>query len=242
MNPAFLHRLVLGLALASLPLSGFCALQNEEPSKTEKTDKTEIKTSDKAPEKSPEKSGGPGVEKKVPSPASDAQPGAPSSSDGLRLDVGGSGLLLGAPESPKSQGGVSGGTSLGPLPDFKKITPGQVAEPEPEEPVFPDVEMRRRARPELLPDGPNATEEAAVALRDRIRFRSLKTQALRDPAVRGALEASVKARSDREMREGLQRHYTLLYARMRALDGSLNELISQRETEALEKLREKLPR
>ena len=136
----------------------------------------------------------------------------------------------------------SGGTSLGPLPDFKALKPNGEGDSALEEPPFPDVEMRRRARPDLLPDGPNPTEEAAVALRDRIRFRSIKTQALRDPAVREALEASVKARSERDRRAALQRHYTLLYSRMRALDGSLQGLISERESDASERLREILPR
>jgi hypothetical protein len=111
-----------------------------------------------------------------------------------------------------------------------------------EDPSFPDVEIRRRVRPELLPDGPNATEEAALSLRERIRFREVKTQALRDAAVRDALESSVRARSERERRAALQRHYTLLFARMRVLDPSLKGLIFERENAAIDQVREKLPR
>lgn len=153
--------------------------------------------------------------------------------DSLRLDVGGSGLILGAPPSPAA----SGGTALGALPEFPRGV-----DPAAEENIFPDVEMRRRVRPDLLPEGPNATEEAAAALQDRIRFRSVKTQALRDKAVRESLEASVNARSDRAMREALRKHYRLLFERMRELDPSLSELISAREFESSEKLSERLPR
>lgn len=241
MNSASPYRFLLGLTLCAFCLSSLCAQQSEAPPK--ETPKTGEKSPDKAAEKSSEKSGDSDDETKTQNRTPSRPRSAPSANDSLRLDVGGGGLLLGAPESGRASGGISGGTSLGPLPDFKNLSIGQSpAETEPEEPAFPDIAMRRRARPELLPDGPNATEEAAVALRDRIRFRSVKTQALRDPAVREALEASVKARSERAMREALERHYTLLYARMRVLDGSLKELISQRETEALEKLRERLPR
>jgi hypothetical protein len=140
------------------------------------------------------------------------------------------------------QEGVSGGTSLGPLPDFKRPSISTESTEASEEPAFPDIEMRRRARPDLIPDGPNPTEDAAIALRDRIRYRSVKTQALRDGAVREALAASVKARSDREMREALKRHYSLLFGKMRALDSSLAGLIEEREAETFEKLRPRVSR
>ena len=102
--------------------------------------------------------------------------------------------------------------------------------------------MRRRSRPDLLPDGPNPTEEAAVALKDRIRFRSLKARVMAEPEVSAALQASSKASTDREMRLALKRHYDLLFARMRELEPALESLIMEREKEARAALRELLPR
>jgi hypothetical protein len=226
----------------SKPVVSSAGSNASEPSRK---DPQETKEEEKKKEDSPSKSQASDVSEKgnpkpegsrAKNPATGGGVRDSSSAEGLRLDVGGGGLLLGPPD------GASGGTSLGPLPDFKRSSPPQEEPVASEEPAFPDIEMRRRARPDLVPEGPNATEEAAVALRDRIRYRSVKTQALRDGAVREALEASVKARSEREMREALKRHYTLLFAKMRALDSSLKELITERETETFQKLRERLPR
>jgi hypothetical protein len=105
-----------------------------------------------------------------------------------------------------------------------------------------DVDIRRRARPDLLPDGPNPTEEAAVALKERIRYRVLKARVISEPEVVAALEAAKKAPSDREMRAAFTRHYELLFARMRELDPSLEKLIAEREAEASLALRVALPR
>jgi CO/xanthine dehydrogenase FAD-binding subunit len=107
---------------------------------------------------------------------------------------------------------------------------------------FPGVEIRRRSRPDLLPDGPNPTEEAALALKDRVRFRSLKARVMAEPGVSAALEASKKASTDREMRLALKRHYELLFARMREIEPALENLITEREAEAQAALQEVLPR
>ena len=154
--------------------------------------------------------------------------------------------LLGEPRLMLGPGGGGGSApqgqsanSLGPLPEFpsdlKPITPGPSAD-------FSGVEIRRRVRPDLLPDGPNPTEAAAIALKDRIRYRALKARVMVEAEVAGALEASRKAASEREMRLALKRHYELLFARMREMDPSLEGLISERETEAHLALQEVLPR
>ena len=112
----------------------------------------------------------------------------------------------------------------------------------PKEPNFADFKLVRRGNPILVPDGPNPTEDAAVELNARVRFREAKIGALKDPEVQAALREAQNARSDRALKDALRRHYSLLFARMRAADQSLSSLIAQREKEAMAPLTEKLPR
>lgn len=105
-----------------------------------------------------------------------------------------------------------------------------------------DIDLRKRASTALVPDGPNPTEDAALQLRDRVRYRELKTRAMARPEVRSSLEAVHKARSDRALREAWRQHYHCLFSTLRTLDKSLEPLIAQREKEALAPLLETLPR
>ncbi len=102
--------------------------------------------------------------------------------------------------------------------------------------------MRRRANASIVPDGPNPTEDAALQLRDRVRYRELKARAMARPEVRSSLDTVSKARSDRELRDAWRQHYASFFAAMRALDRTLEPLIAQRENEALTPLQERLPR
>lgn len=102
-----------------------------------------------------------------------------------------------------------------------------------EEPDLPSFNFKRRDNLSLVPDGPNPTEEAALSLARRQKFQEARRQALNDPAVRDALTASQKARTDRELREFLRLHYTLLFKRIRLLDPSLESLVKERERAAL---------
>lgn len=110
------------------------------------------------------------------------------------------------------------------------------------EPGSLEVDLRKRANASLVPDGPNPTEDAALQLRDRVRYRELKARALARPEVRSSLEAVSKARSDRDLRDAWRQHYTCFFAAMRAMDRSLEPLIAQREKEVLTPLQERLPR
>ncbi len=105
-----------------------------------------------------------------------------------------------------------------------------------------EVDLRKRANTALVPDGPNPTEDAALQLRDRVRYRELKARVMMRPDVRSSLEAVSSARSDRELREAWRQHYAYFFAAMRSLDKSLEPLIAQREKEALTPLQERLPR
>lgn len=124
-----------------------------------------------------------------------------------------------------------------PFPSFPPLAP----EANPQE-----LDLRKRLNTSLIPEGPNPTEDAALQLRDRVRYRDLKTRALTDPEVRSSLEALGKAGSDSQLRNAWRHHYSLLFARLRALDKSsgksLELLIAEREREALLPLTEKLTR
>lgn len=170
----------------------------------------------------------------------DSKPASP----GFGLGIGAG--LLGEPRLILGPGGGGSGSpqgrstnSLGPLPevasDLKSIPAAVDADPS-------DVKIRRRVSPDLLPDGPNPTEEAAVALRERIRYRVLKARVMSEPELVAALDAAKKAPTDREMRAAFKRHYDLLFARMRELEPSLENLIAARESEANSAMRVALPR
>ena len=127
----------------------------------------------------------------------------------------------------------SGPSSLDLLPSFP---PG----PSSPEADFLDLVMKKRQNPSLVPDGPNPTEDAALALDKRYRYQTARFHALNDPDIQEALAASKKARTDRELRAAMHKHYTLLFAKMRKLDPSLEALIKEREAAALGPLEEKM--
>jgi len=120
-----------------------------------------------------------------------------------------------------------------PFPSFPPVS----TDPNPLE-----LDLRKRANTSLIPEGPNPTEDAALQLRDRVRYRELKARVLAQPEVRSSLEAVQKTRSDGELREAWRRHYAIFFPAMRTLDKSLEPLIAQREKEALSPLVEKLTR
>lgn len=101
-----------------------------------------------------------------------------------------------------------------------------------------DFVLRKRENSLLVPDGPNPTEDAAVALNKRHRYQVARTQAQNDPEVREALLKAQRARTDRELREAMRTHYALLFGVMRKLDSSLEPLIKDREASALAPLNE----
>jgi hypothetical protein len=150
---------------------------------------------------------------------------------------GGGARELQRPAPPADPFSVPAPLPLPPEPSPFPSFPPAVVEPNPLE-----IDLRRRANTSLVPEGPNPTEDAAVQLRDRVRYRELKARALARPEVRSSLEAVQKARSDGELRQAWRHHYACFFAAVRALDKSLEPLISQRESEALAPLEEKLAR
>jgi len=105
---------------------------------------------------------------------------------------------------------------------------------------LPEFDLTTRKPEEPKPDGPNRTEEAALQLARRIRFREVKAQALIIPEVRASLEASRRASSDRELRSSLRKHYELLFAQMLALDPSLEPLLDENKKRTLAPLKQSI--
>ena len=87
--------------------------------------------------------------------------------------------------------------------------------------------------PELKQSKTIATEED---LKERIRFREVKTQALKDANVRGQWERAQAATTDPEKREVLRQYYTQLYSRMLKIDSSLAKRIEQQKKLSLGRL------
>lgn len=117
------------------------------------------------------------------------------------------------------------------LPLIPQATPSTSSEP----PLgdLPSFDLHTRKPDAPLPDGPNRTEEAALQLAKRIRFREVKARAAATPEVQSALDSANNAHNDREMRSWLRKHYELLYGRMGAIDPSLRSMIEAQQTRAL---------
>jgi len=82
------------------------------------------------------------------------------------------------------------------------------------------------------------TETASDELRQRIRFREVKTRALRDPAVQAEWERAQRAGTDFEKREALKNYYKLLYGRMARIDQSLKPRIAEYQRVAVRRLKQ----
>ena len=80
------------------------------------------------------------------------------------------------------------------------------------------------------------TETAADEIQQRVRFREVKTRALKDPAVQTEWERAHNMRTDYEKREALKSYFNRLYGRMRKIDGSLKKRIAVDEQRSMARL------
>ena len=90
-------------------------------------------------------------------------------------------------------------------------------------------------------NGPNLVKKNKTAantddIADRIKFREAKTKALKDENIQEQWELSESAKNDPDKREALKKYYTLLYAKILKIDGSIKKLVSQRLKESLKQL------
>ncbi|MEI8341986.1 MAG: hypothetical protein WCH43_10695 [Verrucomicrobiota bacterium] len=73
-------------------------------------------------------------------------------------------------------------------------------------------------------------------LKERIRFREVKTLAVKDGKVQQQWELAQTAPTTRGKTEALKQYYNLLYSRMLAMDKSLKTRIEKSKSEALTRL------
>lgn len=133
----------------------------------------------------------------------------------------------------------SPGLELAPsFPSDKEVLPLIPERPEPftaPEPA-PGTERITRDQNTPIQEFKNRTEDAVRQLKQRIRYREIKARSMALPEVREPLEASRKARSDRELRSLLQKHYERLFDRMATAAPDLAPLIRQQRSLAMEPL------
>jgi hypothetical protein len=102
--------------------------------------------------------------------------------------------------------------------------------PEPtERPRTSDIQEPRREKK-------SSTEEATNEMKERIRYREVKTRALKDPAIQAEWERAHKVGTDYEKRESLKKYYTMLYARMARIDKTLKKRIAEQERTSIRRL------
>ena len=97
-------------------------------------------------------------------------------------------------------------------------------------------EGQSRPRNDFMPIKKNKTETNTDDIADRIKFREAKTKALRDEQVQEQWAVFESQKSDEEKRVALRKYYTLLYARILKINGSIKKLVSLREAESLKQL------
>jgi hypothetical protein len=73
-------------------------------------------------------------------------------------------------------------------------------------------------------------------LKERIRFREIKTRALLDGKVQQQWDLAQTAKTTPEKTAAMKQYYNLLYARMLSLDRSLKPLIEKSKTDALSRV------
>lgn len=89
-----------------------------------------------------------------------------------------------------------------------------------------------------VPQAPKkkSTADSQQEIADRIKFREAKTKALRDPQIQAEQEKVDAAKTDQEKRAALKRYYTLFYAKILKIDGSLKKLVADRQKDSLKLL------
>lgn len=119
----------------------------------------------------------------------------------------------------------SGNENLGLIPEtpepVQKPKGSAIAEPKPS----------RKAS-----DTPPRTSASEDEMAARIRLRQLKTRVLREPKVQALYEKAQSVPTDYEKRETLKEFYTLLYARIEKLDGSLKKRTTALRNESIRRL------
>ena len=139
--------------------------------------------------------------------------------------------------------------SVVPIPDKVPSEPQSLASPSPApfslmpDNMPPPVEKpshRGTATSDTRPAAPivkkNKTEENTDNIADRIKFREAKTKAIKDEKVIDLEAQAEAAKTDPEKRAILRQYYTVLYAKILKIDGSIKKLVAERLKQSLNSL------
>lgn len=156
------------------------------------------------------------AEAAAPAEVSPAQPAASPAEDVIPLPDGG------APAQPVVE----------PLPE--PLAPADQAMPDA---AFTDPNA---IIPDEAPPAPNlagaAQNDAEEKRKNNIRYREVRIQAEKDPAVISMQDQADAARTDEDKRAALREYYRLLFKRMVSIDKSLEEQCRQMESAYLRRL------
>ena len=127
-------------------------------------------------------------------------------------------------------------------PQLRSTPPSPLAPPPPSQdeplPLIPDApENTARPRGRALSEpGQDKTSAAEDELAARVRMREVKTLALKDAKVQAELDRARAAQTDLDKREAMKSYYTLLYAKMVKLDGSLQKRVALLRNTSIKRL------
>lgn len=115
-------------------------------------------------------------------------------------------------------------------------TPPLITAPAPS--LEPAAPLPPGALPETQTPGMKQSKTLATEedLKGRIRYREVKTQALRDPEVQRTWARAQAAKTDPQKREAMREYYTQLFGRMLKIDGSLAPRIQAHKTLSLARI------
>ncbi len=106
-----------------------------------------------------------------------------------------------------------------PISLIPESLPDPSQKPAPDGAAFKETEKKLKKAKEDI---------SADALKNRIRFREVKNQALKDDGIQAEMEAAKSAGTDAEKKAALKRFYNRLFDRMLKIDATLKEEVEAR--------------
>jgi len=138
-----------------------------------------------------------------------------------------------APEAAAQAPAAEPAPAEAPLLDPLPAEPGTM-EAEPLAPLpSAGLELPRLRAPS---EPPTEAEVPVDTIEDRVKFRKARTKALADPKVIAARENAQNAATDAEQRAALKEYYTLLFARIRKIDPTIDKPLLNAEEEIARRL------
>ena len=127
-------------------------------------------------------------------------------------------------------------------PQLRPTPPSPIAPPPAQAgetlPLIPDT-LETTEKPKggaMIEPRKDKTSAAEDELGARLRMREIRTQALKDAKIQSEWDRAHAAKTDFEKREAMKSYYTLLYAKMEKLDGSLRKRIAELKSVSIKRL------